>query len=438
MKKFLTPGSFLANVAILSTGTVLAQVITIGAAPILTRLYSPAEMGSLAGLMAIISILGIVATGRYDLAVLLPEKELDATMLAMLGIASVFGVSSLVSLAFVLFGTQIAFALGLSEVPRQCLILVGVSVLLIGSEHVFTRIAIRGRRYRSLASAAVGQQLGANGFKVAAGFAGAGVGGLFLGTLFGHIVRTGSLAYNARNRIGNEDGLPGIKRLLEMARRYKKFPLISTWSALLNSASVQVPVILFAALFSPAVAGYYSLSHRILQLPMTFVGRNVGHLFIERAARAQDNPEELKRLTLGLYTRLLLIGVIGMSFVTFYGDVLFPFVFGTEWAEAGRYAQWISVWLVFVLAASPLSSMYPVTERQGEALLFNAIMFVSRIGVIVIGAILPISNYELIAIFSVIGALLWLVMSARVLHIAHVPYLYTAAVTLIVCILKTY
>ena len=105
---------------------------------------------------------------------------------------------------------------------------------------------------------------------------------------------------------------------------------------------------LFTALFSPAVAGYYSLSHRLLSLPMSLIGNSVANVFLERAAKAKDNDEELGRITLELYKKLILIGSVIMSFVTFYGDKLFPLIFGEQWAEAGKYAQWISVWLIFV------------------------------------------------------------------------------------------
>jgi O-antigen/teichoic acid export membrane protein len=177
---------------------------------------------------------------------------------------------------------------------------------------------------------------------------------------------------------------------------------------LLNTASSQLPVILFASLFSSAAAGFYSLSHRILTLPSTLIGRSVGDVFLERGARARNTPEELSRVTLEIYRKLLLIGAICMSFVAFYGDILFPFVFGKEWIEAGVYAKWLSIWIVFNLAYSPISTVYNILERQGEFLLLNVLFLLSRICVFAIGFYLGVSENLIIILFSVAGALYYL------------------------------
>ena len=63
------------NIATLVTGTMIAQAIPIAISPILTRLYTPAEFGSFALYMSIVSILVVIATARYELAIVLPKKK---------------------------------------------------------------------------------------------------------------------------------------------------------------------------------------------------------------------------------------------------------------------------------------------------------------------------------------------------------------------------
>ena len=87
LKRQLFPeGSFVANVLILMTGTTIAQAIPIVASPIITRIYAPDEFGTFALYMAIVSIVSVMATGKYELAVMLPEKEEDAINLVALSI----------------------------------------------------------------------------------------------------------------------------------------------------------------------------------------------------------------------------------------------------------------------------------------------------------------------------------------------------------------
>ena len=75
------------------TGTGLAQAIPIAISPILTRIYTPEEFGVFALYMAIASILTVLVTGRYEMAILLPKKDRDAMSLVALSIALSFFIS---------------------------------------------------------------------------------------------------------------------------------------------------------------------------------------------------------------------------------------------------------------------------------------------------------------------------------------------------------
>lgn len=210
---------------------------------------------------------------------------------------------------------------------------------------------------------------------------------------------------------------PSWTDIKHSAIRYKKFPLIDSWSGLLNAASLQLPVILFTAIFSPAVAGFYSLSHRTLSLPMSLIGGSVANVFMERAAKAKNNNEELGRITLKLYKKLIFIGSILMSFITFYGDRLFPFIFGEQWTEAGKYAQWISVWLVFQFAYSPISIIYALKERQLEGLLINLILLSTRVAFVIPYILGFVDIYAILAIYSISSLLFYLSVSYRIFFI---------------------
>ena len=430
---FVNKNSFLRHVIILTSGTVLAQLINVLTSPLITRLYSPEDMGGLTSILAITTMLGVIAAGRYELAIILPEKEKDATAIAFLGIGISFVFGFILTILFIFFGHFLTPILGMKNIPVNWTYILGLLVFFTGIQQVFTRTSIRNREFKVLATTQVTQTIGINSVKIGLGFLHCGVSGLFAGTLTGAITRSMRLCWAQRKHFFDKFNQPSFNDLILQAKRYKNFPLVSSWSALLNSASTQIPVVLFASLFSPAVAGYYALSYRILKLPIILIGQSVGNVFIDRAARARNNYTELSRITLNIYKKLLILGALSMTVFTFYGDLIFPFVFGKNWAEAGKYAQWISVWLIFVLASSPLSTLYSVLERQGEGLVFNLIMFISRVSIIWIGAFTT-TEYRVIVYFSLIGALLWIVMCFRVLELAHVKRTIIISTTLYILI----
>ena len=52
------------------SGTMIAQAVPVLVSPVLTRLYSPAELGNLALFVSIINVAGTVIAGRYEMAIL--------------------------------------------------------------------------------------------------------------------------------------------------------------------------------------------------------------------------------------------------------------------------------------------------------------------------------------------------------------------------------
>src|SRR6056297_3261448 len=66
---------FLKNVFTLVSANTVAQIVAVLIYIIISRVYTPAELGLFALYMSIISITSIVCTGKYELAVMIPEDE---------------------------------------------------------------------------------------------------------------------------------------------------------------------------------------------------------------------------------------------------------------------------------------------------------------------------------------------------------------------------
>ena len=85
LNKLKPKSEFSKNVLTLMTGTTIAQAIPIAISPILTRIYTPEDFGVLALFVAITTIFGTIANGRYELAIMLPKKDEDAINIFALG-----------------------------------------------------------------------------------------------------------------------------------------------------------------------------------------------------------------------------------------------------------------------------------------------------------------------------------------------------------------
>ena len=76
------------NIATVFTANVLAQAVPLAVAPVLTRLYEPAEFGTFAVYVGAIALIASAATGRYELAIMLPPTARRAFPAAALTLAT--------------------------------------------------------------------------------------------------------------------------------------------------------------------------------------------------------------------------------------------------------------------------------------------------------------------------------------------------------------
>ena len=77
-KNKIIGSEFSKNVLKLITGLSIAQLIPILITPILTQFFSPEQFGTYGLYVSIYTILGIISSGKYDLAIMLPKNKKDS------------------------------------------------------------------------------------------------------------------------------------------------------------------------------------------------------------------------------------------------------------------------------------------------------------------------------------------------------------------------
>jgi hypothetical protein len=91
-------GNFARSVVALASGTAVAQLLLALAVPLLARLYTPADYGSVAVYSSTLTVLLVIASLRYELAIPLPEDHATAGSLLVLTFIFLGVTTALVSL----------------------------------------------------------------------------------------------------------------------------------------------------------------------------------------------------------------------------------------------------------------------------------------------------------------------------------------------------
>jgi O-antigen/teichoic acid export membrane protein len=396
--------AFASNLTKLVGATTFAQILTMLASPIVTRLYGPAAFGIYAVFLSIAGMIIPVICLRFEYAIMLPRSDEEAAPLLWVSLT----ISGLLALGaapvMFLFGEEIE---ALFNAPGLSPWLMLIPVIL-WSAGIFVALNYwntRTKKFGRLAVAQVARSITIVGTQVGAGFAGLISGGsLILSALLGYM----GAALVLGGQIWREDGATlkrGLNRSLMLAsiKRYRKFPLVDSWAALLTSMSESFPVFMLATFFSTAVVGAYSLCLTVLQLPLGLIGTSLGQVFFSTAAPARHAGDGvLASLVEETEIRLLMLGALPFMILAVTGQELFIFVFGAAWAEAGIYAQLLAPWIMVTFLSIPISSLFSVLEMQQYSLAQNVIVLPLRVSALAIGGFLG-SPVIAIALYSALG-----------------------------------
>ena len=370
------------NVLTLMTGTTIAQAIPIAISPILTRIYTPEEFGVLALFVAITSIFGSVANGRYELALMLPKKDEDAINILALGFIINLFLSLFLLVIILIFHDYILSLLNNKEISPW-LYLAPISIFLMGCFNLLNYYNNRKKYYKDLAKANVLKSIGMSTVQLLLGFLKAGVIGLISGQIFAQIISNTKLFLN----IKKDNLFIKIKKvkIIALAKRYKDFPKFSMWAGLINTLSTQLTNILISTFFSIKTLGFYSFSQRILGMPSLLIGSSIGQVFFQEATKEKQQSGTAIKSFKSTFKKLLLLSVVFFSILYFIVEDLFAFVFGEEWRIAGVYAKILIPFFMVRFISGTLSITITIFEKQKIALYNNIIILLSIMIIINIG-----------------------------------------------------
>lgn len=345
-------------------GTAIAQLITVAASPVLTRLYSPTDFGVYAAATTIVSLAIIVSSLRYSTAIPIPADDETAAQLIALSVICVLITTTLLAAVLALFGETIAAALG---APPLAPILWIVVVATLGGAlyEIANRWAVRERAYAAVAKTSIAQGMGMAVGQIGCAVAGAGSAGLVIGDAFGRSSGTAWLTGVMWQRMRHAFAFVDRRGIRRVAVRYRRFPLISGPGAIVNTLNVLAPTILLLALYGPATGGMFALAQRVGLLPIRLLGSSVAQVYIGELARqiAVD-----RKAAHGLFCdtarHLVVGGLAPTAGLAIAGPLVFPILFGPEWAEAGLYLALLAPAYLALFVWNPVSGTLDMLQQQ--------------------------------------------------------------------------
>lgn len=363
---------FFRNALTLISGTTIAQFVAILLTPILSRIYSTEDFGELSLFMSITGILSVVSTMRYEMAVILPEKDEDAVNVMALSFLIAVGWSLLSLFAIVLFGDLITDFFGGTK-NGGYIYLVPLVVLMLGLIQVLNFWSLRIKTFKSNAYSRIGNATINNGLALGLGITVKGSFGLMMGYFFAQVT---SLVILSRTVVKNRRKFldqVSWEKMKQNAFRYRNFPKINASHALVGSFQENGIIFFMKSFFGTSVLGSYSFAYRLLSVPSSLISAAISQALMEKATKSVNNGETIKPMVLKIYKIVFILGAPLFLTLFLFAPDIFAFVFSEKFREAGVIAQILTPWMFLNFIANSASGIPIIYNRLGIPFLFTCI-----------------------------------------------------------------
>jgi O-antigen/teichoic acid export membrane protein len=369
----LLPRSGVARgVIALASATAVGQIITAGAMPLVTRLYTPSQVGVISLFIAFFTFWSSLLSLRYESALLVAESDVETHLIFNVGwlCVAVMSVLALPILTILRVGNILGFSLlpwwsGIIAIP----IMYGY-----GKFMMYRSWGLRGGLIKDISSASIARSAANAAVRIALGLIGWGVPGLFVAELAGAWGPEISMrrAINSRFAESRPSVIhwPNVKMVM---LKYLKFAKYEAPSTAFNQMALAMPVPMVAALYGSSAAGWYGLARMLVAIPNAQIGKAVADVLQMRLAESVREQKfiQARKLFFKFLRQLSLLGLVPLAGVMILGPWLVPLVFGRGWAQMGVISACIAPWLYASLVVTSLSRALSVLQAQQYKLIYD-------------------------------------------------------------------
>lgn len=414
---------FVLNVLTVSSGAAVSIALNVFLTPIVTRLFGREDYGLAALFASVANMSVLVGTLMYPTAIVIPKEPSVAGHLVKVSLLLIGAMLSLAGLLY-LSGIHKGLAFDWSAY-ESWVYLMPVAVIILTFDQATAALNVRDKAFRrnavsnvlsgasnKLVTISAGLTLGTSQFGI--------IAGLLTGHLLAVLVR---LNRGVSNMIG---GRWDLREIQKTALHYISYPKYILPGDFINRFSRDSPLYFFAAYYSIDLVGSFAFAAAMLTIPYNIIGASVSPVFIQKAGELRDLGEgKLAAFTDKLNTMLFTLGVVPFALLVVFGGEIFAFVFSAGWREAGVYAGLLSIYFLFRLITSPMSSVFRVLEKERVTLVFNIFLFIGRIAVLFLASKLwgPFGAVLSFSVFSAGAYIVLMILIFRLVGLSWPPRL---------------
>ena len=268
---------YLKNIVTLMSGVFLAQVVLFCGSLVITRIFSPEDFGIIAFYISIVHILVVLSTLTYEHSIVLPKNDSDSYDIMKITKKIVICFAITILVIIILFNQEMLNLISKPEF-EYFLISLPVFIILNAFFFIYRSWLVRKKNFKRIAVGTLIKSIVLTLLLIAGGLIFNDVLVFLFANIIAQLVETLYLQYVISK--GNYDKNNAIKQL----KIYNDFPKFSLPAHLISTYSSQNPILLFSYFFGDYVVGQFSITQRVLAIPIKFISGSTLEVYKQKAS----------------------------------------------------------------------------------------------------------------------------------------------------------
>lgn len=351
------------NLIVLLLSNTMPSIVALAALPILARLFSPEAVGQWAIFQSLLFIAGLLATFRYELAVVVERKDRDAD--AVLALVLIIALTSCLVIASIVVFLEVLGALPIAGFGLLSLSCLALSCGLLGAISAGSTLCVRKAAFGVLLTSRLLQAVVGVVLPITLSDWSRSGDVLILGSAAG--MMAGAICFGPKlyaSVVNFRREAAFCSQLFAALKGNQAFAHFGVAYTLVTQSFGLAVTTLLAVTHGTMVVGQFNLMNRAVGTPAGILMASFGQLTARPLTQYLDDRESARKPIFDLVLVLLAISLPLATLGAVYGEEMFVYVFGPTWSLAGRFAEWAAIPMSLLLSVGWIDRLFDAWREQ--------------------------------------------------------------------------
>jgi O-antigen/teichoic acid export membrane protein len=215
----------------------------------------------------------------------------------------------------------------------------------------------------------------------------------------------------------------------------KNFAIFQMPTNITSNLKSQAPTLLIKVLWGTEILGYYSMTIRILQVPISLLSKAIGRVFFQVISKIKRQGKNIGEYVINNLLKAMKISIVPISLLVAFGDIVTIAFLGDEWEIAGDFVRILALQYFFMFLQGSVQGLAITLDKQKYAMIAN----ISQVVGLFISTLVGKYTFDSIHITLILIALFYIVIQTvyfsslfKLMNIAIARYIKSIIVGVIV------